>query len=95
MSDSRFLCLVLTVAFCFSTAAHADSTYTLLHDFRDHFGSPLQLTRGRDGNLYGVTTYGEAGWGSVFKIDSSNGVTRLHEFSNVEWGQSLRVPRAG
>ena len=89
MSYRRFLCLGLTVAFCLSTAAHADSTYTLLHDFRDHFGSPQQLTRGHDGNLYGVTTYGEAGWGSVFKIDSSNAVTRLHEFSNIDGANPL------
>ena|SRR2546426_12768309 len=41
-----------------------------------------QLTIGRDGTLYGITTYGEAGWGSVFKIDAANVMTRLHEFDD-------------
>src|SRR5213593_3070316 len=89
MIRGHFLFLVIGIVFSLSNAAHADATYDVLHHFQQPFGFPRQLTKGRDGNLYGITTYGEAGWGSVFKIDAANVMTRLHEFDDRDGANPL------
>ncbi len=52
-------------------------TFTVLHTFT-HYGDggePMAgLTMDRDGNLYGTTSAGGAGYGTVFKLSHSESV---------------------
>jgi len=64
-------------------------TLTVLHSFTDADGAyPVTvLVRDAAGNLYGATQGGgSTGYGTVFKIDTSNTETVLHSFTNTPDG---------
>jgi uncharacterized repeat protein (TIGR03803 family) len=67
-------------------------TFTVLYSFSDsHYGDGLfpvgGLTRGRDGNLYGVTEFGgSSGMGTIFRITPKVGFTTLHSFTGTTDG---------
>jgi hypothetical protein len=62
-------------------------TYTVLHDFNGADGAMPDgtLTMDRAGTLYGGTSYGTSGWGSVYELSSSGSgwiETTLYAFHN-------------
>lgn len=71
---------------------------TTLHDFtgRDGYYPTTGLVQGRDGNLYGTTTFGGAqgsgGLGTAFKVTTSGEFKLLHSFVASEgWHASLNL----
>jgi uncharacterized repeat protein (TIGR03803 family) len=66
-------------------------TFELLHSFRLSDGAlPGELIQGTDGSFYGATALGGnlsvhngSGYGTVFKITSDRGVTKLMEFDGT------------
>jgi uncharacterized repeat protein (TIGR03803 family) len=42
------------------------------------------LVQGYDGNMYGTTTSGGSGFGTVFKISTSGALTTLHAFNDTD-----------
>ncbi len=76
------------------TIFRVDSTGTLatLHRFNSVDGSRpyAALMQATDGNLYGTTTYGGnsrncwAGCGTVFKVTTSGGLVKLHDFDYAD-----------
>jgi uncharacterized repeat protein (TIGR03803 family) len=70
--------------------AWAQVTYQELHRFATPDRDPYAgLVQGSDGAFYGTTKSGGAlGLGTVFKMDTSGTVTRLHSFSGATDGAS-------
>ena len=63
----------------------ATGAFSTLHSFNEGIGpgwvSPSSLTLDAAGNIYGTTTSGGGGHGSVFKIDAATGIlATLHSF---------------
>lgn len=77
-------------------ALDADGSETVLHsfDYATEGGMPVDApVRDSDGNLYGVASAGgPAGYGTVWKLDSSGKLTVLHAFNYDDNGAS---PYAG
>lgn len=82
----------LVVALLLAGAAGAaDAAQITLHSFTgaaDGGAPQAALLRGRDGNLYGVTTGGGAGAGTVFRITPAGVLTTLHSFDSAKEGAS-------
>ena len=63
--------------------------YTDLYDFPGHSGAccpqhPSLMAEGRDGNLYGITTFGgNNNVGTIFRITPSGSYTQLYSFDTV------------
>lgn len=63
--------------------------YTDLYDFPGNSGAccpqhPSIMAEGRDGNLYGITSFGGAGnIGTIFKVSPSGAYTQLYSFDTV------------
>ncbi|MFN7994941.1 MAG: choice-of-anchor tandem repeat GloVer-containing protein [Bryobacteraceae bacterium] len=84
---------VLAPAFLLLTAAgqlvHAQTTYSVLFNFDENPHGCCQtypgiLAQGRDGNIYGTTLDGGTfGYGSVFVITPSGGLTTLYSFDGT------------
>ena len=56
-------------------------------------GQPMApLIQGKDGNLYGTTSNGGDGFGTVFRISTTGSFTRLHSFNTVGGGVDGGVP---
>jgi uncharacterized repeat protein (TIGR03803 family) len=57
-------------------------TLTVLHTFDSSHGQypNAPLIRDSAGNLYGTTTYGSAGYGTIFKLDRAGKYTVLYSF---------------
>ncbi len=76
---------------CQLSASAGGWSYRMLHDFGRTFGPESKLTMDADGNLYGTSTQGGAGFGSVFKL-VRNGDTwtyiDLHDFGIGNDGQT-------
>jgi uncharacterized repeat protein (TIGR03803 family) len=90
--------IALAVGF-FTASAAAAQTYELVHSFRNS-GQPAplgkasqsRLTPAPDGYFYGTTCWGGSnGVGTIFRMDSSGGVTTLHSFAYADGA----VPLAG
>ena len=68
-----------------------------MHEFSGRGGSPRELIRGSDGNLYGAATSGgESGRGAVFVLtpDGSGGYTysELHQFVSADGARGPDTP---
>src|SRR5581483_9520809 len=69
--------------------------YTDLYDFPGNSGAccpsyPSIMAQGRDGNLYGITSFGGAhNIGTIFKIAPSGGYTQLFSFDTVHGSTPL------
>lgn len=72
-----FALATLGLLIMIATAPGLAQTFTVLHTFT-HYGDggePMAgLTMDRDGNLYGTTSAGGAGYGTVFKLSHSESV---------------------
>ena len=94
----RFGVLILLGLLAVAAAAPLQAqTYTVLHSFTGEEGATPNdaLTMDAAGNLYGTTTFGETGNGTVFKLSHKNGswiLTVLYVFKGGNDGQS---PYAG
>jgi uncharacterized repeat protein (TIGR03803 family) len=88
-------CVVLVCVVLLLTSPLFSQTFITLHSFTggSDGGFPYAgLTRDPAGNLYGTTSGGPVGLGTVFKIDTSNNQTVLHSFIG---GSDGTYPRAG
>lgn len=74
-----------------------DGSYSVLRSFNDSYstekfdgGNPYgNLTQGKDGNFYGLTSYGGLnGYGTFFKVTSSGSFTVLYSFDGNNNGGS-------
>jgi uncharacterized repeat protein (TIGR03803 family) len=74
----------------------SSNTLTTLYPFSggaDGGGPAAPLLRDSSGTLYGIATLGGAvGWGTVFKLDTSNTLTTLHSFTAGADGASPNAP---
>jgi uncharacterized repeat protein (TIGR03803 family) len=77
--------LLILVALSVTAPAKAQ-TFSVLYNFGSRSGDPLlpsaSLTQGRDGALYGTSTFGgtTGGSGTIFKISPTGTMTVLHSF---------------
>ncbi|MFZ0312826.1 MAG: choice-of-anchor tandem repeat GloVer-containing protein [Candidatus Korobacteraceae bacterium] len=92
--------LILTIMFATGIlvprAAYAQ-TFQVLHSFTDHGdgGSPeAGLTMGRAGNLYGTTSLGGAGYGTVFKLSRIGSGWILSTIYTFQGGSDGSYPHA-
>ncbi len=85
--------LLLLLFFLASNAAAQTETVNVLHNFAggttDGRFPEAGLIRDAAGNLYGTTYFGgssvcQYGCGTIFKLDTSNNFTVLHNFSVAE-----------
>ena len=92
MRVARFIPLAFTAWFIVGQAqAQAQVNYQILHGFENPPRAPLNLVRGSDGALYGLTAQGgngadssTEGWGTVFKIqEDGSGFRKLHDFTQA------------
>jgi len=70
----------------FKLDASANFTFSTLYSFTGSAGTdPVSgLAMGADGNLYGTTAAGGAGYGTIFEVTPGGVETTLHMFSSTE-----------
>jgi uncharacterized repeat protein (TIGR03803 family) len=78
--------LLTLFAVALATNLAQAQTYTVLHNFLNTDGccsvNPSVMAQGEDGYIYGATTSGGVyGYGTIFKITLSGGLTVLHSFN--------------
>jgi uncharacterized repeat protein (TIGR03803 family) len=88
---------ILAIAALGVSSAHAQNTYTDIHDFNTStLVSPEYaglLAQGRDGSLYGTTpSGGTLGFGGVFKITPTGTYSVIYNFDGTAHG---KTPRSG
>ena len=74
-----------------------NGTFTKLHDFNftDGYELVAALVVGPDGALYGSTEYGGTngtrlgGYGTLFRLETNGGFTKLHDFNGVDGDEPL------
>ena len=84
MKNLSLLKTCVVILFCAATAiASSAQVFITLHSFGGPDGAnPFAgLVQATDGNFYGTTTGGGAGYGTVFKITPQGALTVLHNFS--------------
>jgi len=80
--EARWLGVLLFTA---TAVASSAQTFTSLYSFcqngcQDGFGPRAGLVQGTDGNLYGTTSYGGSGSGTVFVITPGGTLTTIYTF---------------
>jgi uncharacterized repeat protein (TIGR03803 family) len=79
-----FTCLLVLLASLAISVTHAQAqTLTVLYSFKntpDAATPEAGLFRDKQGNLYGTTCCGGAGWGTVFKLDAAGNETIVVNF---------------
>ena len=94
---SLALAVMLAVGFGTTRAAHAQTTYKVLHDFDAVLGDggtpTAGLVRDSSGNFFGTTLAGGTyDFGTVFKLDSAGKETVLYSFTGGMDGISPEAP---
>lgn len=89
-------CVLMTALMILATALSSAAQFTSLVTFTGTNGDgPFQenLVQGKNGNLYGTTTYGGTfGDGTIFEVTTGGTLTTLYNFSNTPDGAN---PYAG
>ncbi len=83
----RLLAIASALIFFIVSPLLRAQTYTDMRDFNNSDGCcanyPSLLAQGEDGNIYGATTSGGAGFGNIFRISPSGTFTNLFDFDGT------------
>ncbi len=84
-SDRGWMTVLVTAVFVTLAAAkasRAQQTFSVLVNFHvsDGANPTAGLVQGLDGNLYGTTTYGGTGAGTVFRMSTAGELTTIYSF---------------